>query len=724
MLKNIRNAFLVCAVALTPAPSASAAYKEICFEFGVSGWAGKLIAYEVDRNGNRTGWKTQLTNGILAHQSHCVSAGEKFIAPGKRFEFWGEVSSSSKEVECGAHSDNADAHPGFWLMPDGPERGKFVFRGGGAIWSPNCNQTQSDLQKHSMCEATYDGMEIPGCEPFAPDDAPQDILHWVVRGDHGIGTLGAYVKNGANPNSVAESEEHFGEQTTPLHVAAWLDRAEYARVLIDEAGVDVDPIGGEGKTPLMLAVERGHPVGILEDLLERGADGSIAADNGDTPIAVAARTGRDNVVRVLVAGAAANVLHKIVRDRLGLELLLTYTRGGADPDRVAPDNTGFGQGNAALHIAAWLNRADYARTLIDEAEADVNLRNDDGQTPLSLAVSQGHPVGILEDLLARGADPNIVTNDGDTPVLLALRGDNEDALRALVAGGADLNQKDEDGDFPLLIAAREDDADAIRMLLENGADPDLTGPDGDFPLYLAARDGKTAAVQALIEGGANVNQAHQNGKTALSIAEKKESDNEAVLENLRAAGAEETHPAAAYEVVSERRGARDLRAALRGGADINYADAEGKTALHLAAAAGLREYLAVLTHREFAADMNAQDSAGRTPLLTAVSADGSDVWGIRALLSRRADADLADSAGDFPLYVAVENGRQDIARLLASARADLDQCHSGANKTARMRAEELANEDRGRYWDVYQFLARRGAAETVEGCGLGEADGS
>ena len=726
MLKKVRNVIrnltLACVVAATPAPVASAAYKEICLEFIFVGYTGRLRANEVDENGAETGWSKNLTDWHGAHTHNCVNALSNGIEPGKRYKFY--VDEDSTGAWCGAQESNKDKHPDFWLMSDGPAHGKLVFRGTGAIWNVGCFQTQADLQKHSMCEATYDGMEIPGCEPFAPDGVEEDILHWVVRGDHGLGTLGGNVRNGADPNGVARGVQHFGEGTTPLHVAAWLDRGEYARVLIDEAGADVNPIGGEGRTPLMLAVERRHPVEIVEDLLERGADGSIATDEGDTPIAYAARVGRSDVVRALAAGAAANVLHKIVRDRLGVELLTTYTTGGADADRVAPDNTGFGKGNAALHIAAWLNRADYARALIDEGGADVDLRNDDGHTPLSLAVAQGHPVEILRDLLERGADGTITANNGDTPVLIALRDRNEDALRALVAGGVDLNEKDEDGDFPLLAAAREDDADAIRMLLENGADADLTGMDGDFPLYVAARDGKTAAVEALIEGGADVNQAHANGKTALSIAEKKESDNEAVLENLRAAGASDTHPSAAYDAVAERRGGRDLRAALRSGADINYADAEGRTALHLAAEAGLREYLGVLTHREFSADVNARDAAGRTALLAAVSADGADVWGIRALLAKRADADLADAAGDFPLYVAVENGRADVARLLASARADLNACHSGEDKTARMRAEELAAEDRGRFWDVYQFLVRRGAAEVVVGCGAGEATGS
>ena len=694
MLKKLRNAFIACAVALAPGHGASAAYAEICFELKASGWGGKLEAHEVDHSGNRTGWKTQVSNGILAHQSHCVNPAVRHLNPGKRFEFTLLVQTSSSTPECSAQSDNSDKHPGFYLMPDGPVHSKLVFRGSGAVWSPKCAQTQAALQMHSMCNATYDGMEIGGCQPFAPDSISTDILHWTIRNDDGLGFLGAYVKLGANPNSAAQQTNHFGRGTAPLHVAAWVNRPAYARALIDHAGANVNARGGGGETPLLLAVSRGHPVGIVNDLLERGADGLLVADNGDAPMLVARQGGRNDVVRALVNGAAADTLHRIVRNEMGLEMLRAYAQEGLDANGAAPDDAGFGPGNSALHIAAWLNRTDYARALVTEAGADANLFNGDGLTPAALAVAR---------------------NSVETLRMLAR------------SGGADLNLPDGNGDTALGVAARQNDIRGMRLLLENGAHPDAAGSDGDFPLYIAAREGNAEAVRALIAGGARVNQAHRNGDTAFSVARKNDNANREVLTNLREAGAGGVYPAAAYDVVAERGGASALRTALRNGADINHADAEGKTALHLAAEANLREYLAVLTHREFEAEMNAADSAGRTPLLLAVLADGADVWGIRALLHKGADADAAGSDGDFPLYVAVENGRQDIARLLASARADLDACHSGENKTARMRAEELVAEDRGRYWDVFQFLVRRGAASSVPGCGASSsqnADGS
>ena len=703
-------------VALVPAPAVRAAYKEVCLKFEFVGYIAQLSATEVDENGEETGWSTELGDWHGAHTTNCVNTLSNDLEAGKRYKFFVEPTwSTSDGTWCDAHSDNSDAHPGYWLMPDGPPDGKLTFQATGAAWSPKCQQKET-LQMHSMCNATYDGMEIGGCQPFAPTDTPTDILHWVIRGEHGLGKLGAYVKNGANPNAPAQESRHFGDGNTPLHIAAWLNRREYVRSLIDDAGADVNARSGGGETPLLFAVSRRHEVGLLNDLLERGADGLLVADNGDAPILVALG-GRNDVVRALVGGAAADTLHRIIRNDLGVEMLRAYAQSGMDANRAAPDGAGFGPGNAALHIAAWLNRADYARALLDDARANVNLQNGDGHTPLSLAVARAHPIGILNDLLSRGADANIAANNGDTPVLIALRRSDAETLRTLAEGGADLNRQNENGDSPLAVAARDDDAAAIQLLLDNGANPHLTGPDGDFPLYIAARDGKAAAVRALLDGGADVNQAHENGKTPLSVARKNESDSESVLENLRAAGAGDSYPAAAYDIVAERRGAAALRTALRDGADINHADADGQTALHLAAEGNLREYLAVLTHREFAAEMNAADSAGRTPLLLAVLADNADVWGVRALLHRGADADAAGADGDFPLYVAVENARPDIARLLASARANLDACHADENKTALTRAEELTAEDRGRYWDVYQLLVQRGAAEVVANCG-------
>ena len=283
----------------------------------------------------------------------------------------------------------------------------------------------------------------------------------------GLAILGAYVKKGANPNGAARQTNHFGHGTAPLHVAAWVNRPAYARALIDRAGADVNIRGGDGVTPLHLAVSRGHPVGIVNDLLSRGANGLLTADNGDAPILLAQGAGRNDVVRALANGGGGGHIASDYPQRDGLgNAAGLHSQGGMDVDGVAPDGVGFGPGNSALHIAAWLNRADYARALLAE-EADVNLFNGDGLTPVALAVNRG----------------------------------SRETLRTLREAGADLNLPDGNGDTALGIAARANDLRGVQMLLENGAHPDAAGSDGDFPLYIAAREGNAEAVRALIAGG-------------------------------------------------------------------------------------------------------------------------------------------------------------------------------------------------------------------------------
>jgi ankyrin repeat protein len=62
--------------------------------------------------------------------------------------------------------------------------------------------------------------------------------------------------------------------------------------------------------------------------------------------------------------------------------------------------------------------------------ANINIKKNDGYTPLHLAVGRGN-VAMVELLVAKGADVNVKNNAGDTPLMLA----KDDKVRALLAGG-------------------------------------------------------------------------------------------------------------------------------------------------------------------------------------------------------------------------------------------------------------------------------------------------
>jgi hypothetical protein len=81
---------------------------------------------------------------------------------------------------------------------------------------------------------------------------------------------------------------------------------------------------------------------------------------------------------------------------------------------------------------------------------------------------------VLE-LLGEGADPNIVDDYGNTPLMVLadaeVRGCCEGRYEAnlLIQFGADVNKCPKNGEPPLMLAAWEGKADFVKLLLENGA---------------------------------------------------------------------------------------------------------------------------------------------------------------------------------------------------------------------------------------------------------------
>ena len=77
------------------------------------------------------------------------------------------------------------------------------------------------------------------------------------------------------------------------------------------------------------------------------------------------------------------------------------------------------EGIRALFYAIEKNNSVYAQKVLS-MNFDANLHHENGYTPLAYAAMKGS-VPMIELLLRNGADPALVTKEGDTPVELALR---------------------------------------------------------------------------------------------------------------------------------------------------------------------------------------------------------------------------------------------------------------------------------------------------------------
>ncbi len=130
----------------------------------------------------------------------------------------------------------------------------------------------------------------------------------------------------------------------------------------------------------------------VEQLLAQDADANAITECGKSPLMLAAMYGHKSVIETLL-------------------------NAGADPNLGSEEE--FEEGTTALMcIASSLfasNRAEVIKFLVNRG-ADVNARNDNGETALIVACNNADSVKAL---IEAGADVNLEDNEGNTPIMLA-----------------------------------------------------------------------------------------------------------------------------------------------------------------------------------------------------------------------------------------------------------------------------------------------------------------
>jgi hypothetical protein len=129
----------------------------------------------------------------------------------------------------------------------------------------------------------------------------------------------------------------------------------------------------------------------------------------------------------------------------------------------------------------------------------VNYRGSDGNAGLHIAMRRRNAnwVGFL---LANDADPNLGDKNGDTPLILSARlGFTEGAARMLMAR-AQVDKANKLGETALIVAVQQRQTAIAKMLLEAGADPDKADhASGYTAREYAKRDSRAQDVLRLIE---------------------------------------------------------------------------------------------------------------------------------------------------------------------------------------------------------------------------------
>ena len=255
----------------------------------------------------------------------------------------------------------------------------------------------------------------------------------------------ALLRAGANANATRTVGE------TVLMTCARTGNVDAVKALL-AYGADVSAKEPEaGQTALMWAAAQDHEE-IVRVLIEHGADvhARTSTKTGFTPLLFAARNGaRDAVSTLLAMGSNVN---EIASDGSSVLLVATVTGHweltkylldhGADPNAD-------GAGYTALHWAAgsW-----------------DNFLTKNADSYLWVAARGPGTLELVEALLTHGADPNaryqkgsMGNNDlnlrGATPFVLAAKAADVGVMRAVLAAGADPRLVTDDGTTALMTAA-------------------------------------------------------------------------------------------------------------------------------------------------------------------------------------------------------------------------------------------------------------------------------
>jgi ankyrin repeat protein len=348
--------------------------------------------------------------------------------------------------------------------------------------------------------------------------------------------LDTLLKAGADPNA-----PHTRYKDTALMMAARTGKTDALEVLL-QAGARVNETETwGGTTALMWAAAERHPAAV-KVLIDHGADVNVRSNfvpaangrgfEGRTPVV----SKPDQRVEEFASGWMMPLMFAAREGDVESARLLISA--GAAVDAVA------GDGKNALSIAIFNGNYELASYLID-SKADVNNADTQRFTPLFWAVDRRNmetapnfpwmvttdPLALIKKLLDAGANPNALVNNtprarmraGSPRIVFAtalmraaFAGDLE-LVRLLLSYGADPKIVSSDGETMVAAAAglgfihgyhtgrpEEERLQVVRLLVELGGDVNQADDYGITPLMVAANMGHTAVIQYLVDRGADL----------------------------------------------------------------------------------------------------------------------------------------------------------------------------------------------------------------------------
>ena len=284
------------------------------------------------------------------------------------------------------------------------------------------------------------------------------------------------------------------KQNTLLHLAACSDYPEIPAYFIKK-GLDVHAKNTLGATPFLFGSCYTSNPKVLQVLIEAGANVQEKDNDGASALCIASRYNDQEAIINFLVHQGLDVEERdntgltpflsAIRYNSSLDVCLALRDAGAEVYAKSPN------GDNALHLAA-LNQ-ECSQLMIESLRGRFRTtdKNDDGYTPLSLAlVLSDNPVVINA----------LIKSQQDELLYAACQNKNPQIVSVLQNRGLDLNARTGEGLYPVLwVAKYNENPEVLEEFIKAGAIMDVRDLDGRTVLHYAAINENTAIYDWLKE---------------------------------------------------------------------------------------------------------------------------------------------------------------------------------------------------------------------------------
>ncbi|XP_057309492.1 poly [ADP-ribose] polymerase tankyrase-like isoform X2 [Hydractinia symbiolongicarpus] len=292
------------------------------------------------------------------------------------------------------------------------------------------------------------------------------------------------------------TKKPYSKQIYPLHCACINPNVEYMQQLFAVLPEYTIPdYQQRGPIHYAAACEGDGP---MKYLLSRGVDPNSHDTKLNTPLIIAAKTGRAHNIRALM-DCTIDTENEEGENKIEKKVKINFKNKGT---------------MTALHYAAERGFIDVVKVLI-ELGASIDLQTGAGKenmTPLGFAAQKGH-YDVVKLLVEKGASPDKKMRRSKTALMYACMNGHSQIVAYLLRIGVNPSAEDSSQNTPIHYAAAYGWYHCVQLLLEGGANADKPNNWRTTPLAVSILKGHMEISELLLSVDVDVDYADEMGRT-------------------------------------------------------------------------------------------------------------------------------------------------------------------------------------------------------------------